>query len=48
TPEEIKERNIAAGRPAEFGYDGYDRNLTEEQKQAFRDEGRKPALRLKM
>lgn len=48
TPEEIKERNIAAGRPAEFGYDGYDRNLTEEQKQAFREDGRKPALRLKM
>lgn len=48
TPEEIKARNVAAGRPAEFGYDGYDRNLTEEQKQAFRNEGRKPALRLKM
>ena len=27
TPDEIKERNIAAGRPAEFGYDGFDRNL---------------------
>ena len=48
TPEEIKERNLAAGRPAEFGYDGYDRNLTDEQKAAFRAEGRKPALRLRM
>ena len=48
TPEEIKERNLAAGRPAEFGYDGYDRNLTDEQKAAFRAEGRKPALRIKM
>lgn len=48
TPEEIKARNIAAGRPAEFGYDGYDRNLTAQQRQAFLDEGRKPALRLKM
>ena len=48
TPEEIKGRNLAAGRPAEFGYDGYDRNLTDEQKAAFRAEGRKPALRIKM
>ena len=48
TPEEIKERNIAAGRPAEFGYDGFDRDLTEEQKAAFRAEGRQPALRIRM
>ncbi|MDU3532252.1 MAG: glutamate--tRNA ligase family protein, partial [Alloscardovia omnicolens] len=32
TSEEIEARNLAAGRPAAFGYDGYDRNLTEEQK----------------
>lgn len=48
TPDEIKERNIAAGRPAEFGYDGFDRDLTEEQKAAFRAEGRQPALRIRM
>ena len=48
TPDEIKERNLAAGRPEAFGYDGYDRNLTEEQKAVFRAEGRQPALRLKM
>lgn len=48
TSEEIAERNQAAGRPATFGYDGYDRTLTEEQKEAFRAEGRKPALRIKM
>ncbi|OZG62025.1 glutamate--tRNA ligase [Bifidobacterium lemurum] len=48
TPDEIKERNLAAGRPEAFGYDGYDRNLSEEQKAAFRAEGRQPALRLKM
>ena len=36
TPEEIEARNVAAGRPKAFGYDGYDRNLTEEQKAAFR------------
>ena len=48
TPDEIKERNIAAGRPAEFGYDGFDRDLSEEQKAAFRAEGRQPALRIRM
>ena len=48
TPEEIEARNVAAGRPKAFGYDGYDRNLTEEQKEAFRAEGRKPAIRLRM
>lgn len=48
TPEEIEARNVAAGRPQAFGYDGYDRNLTEDQKEQFRSEGRKPALRLRM
>ena len=48
TSEEIEARNLAAGRPKAFGYDGYDRTLSEEQKQAFRDEGRKPALRIRM
>jgi glutamyl-tRNA synthetase len=48
TQDEIKARNLAAGRPAEFGYDGYDRSLTDEQKAAFRAEGRKPALRIRM
>lgn len=48
TSEEIEARNIANGRPKAFGYDGYDRTLTDEQRQAFRDEGRKPALRIRM
>lgn len=48
TADEIAARNVAAGRPKAFGYDGYDRNLTEEQKAAFKAEGRKPALRIKM
>ena len=48
TPEEIEARNVAAGRPKAFGYDGYDRNLTEEQREQFRAEGRRPALRLRM
>lgn len=48
TKEEIEARNVAAGRPAAFGYDGYDRDLTDEQRAAFRAEGRKPALRIRM
>ena len=48
TSEEIEARNLAAGRPKAFGYDGFDRDLTEEQKARFREEGRKPALRIRM
>ncbi|MDY3126373.1 glutamate--tRNA ligase [Bifidobacterium mongoliense] len=48
TSEEIEARNVAAGRPKAFGYDGYDRDLSDEQKAAFRAEGRKPALRVRM
>lgn len=46
--EEIDARNIAAGRPKQLGYDNFDRNLSEEQKAAFRAEGRKPALRFRV
>jgi len=48
TAEEIDARNEANGRPKQQGYDNYDRDLTEEQKAAFRAEGRQPALRLKV
>ncbi|MDU5963193.1 MAG: glutamate--tRNA ligase family protein, partial [Dermabacter sp.] len=48
TPEEIQQRHIAAGRPKESGYDGFDRDLTEEQKAAFRAEGREPVWRVRM
>ena len=48
TPEEVEARHIAAGRSPKLGYDGYDRTLTEEQKAAFRAEGREPVLRLRM
>ncbi len=48
TAEEIEARNVAAGRPAQHGYDNGDRDLTDEQRQAFRDEGRQPALRLRV
>ncbi|MDF9809177.1 glutamyl-tRNA synthetase [Aurantimicrobium minutum] len=46
TPEEIEARNIAAGKDPKVGYDNFDRDLTEEQKAAFRAEGRRPALRV--
>ncbi|QAY73712.1 glutamate--tRNA ligase [Agromyces protaetiae] len=48
TAEEIDARNLANGRPKQLGYDNYDRDLTEEQKAAFRAEGRQPALRLRV
>ncbi len=48
TAEEIDARNEAAGRAKQLGYDNHDRHLTEEQKAAFRAEGRQPALRLRV
>jgi glutamyl-tRNA synthetase len=45
---EIEARHRAAGRDPKLGYDNYDRALTEEQKAAFRAEGRAPVLRLRM
>lgn len=48
TAEEVEERHRAAGRDPKLGYDGYDRDLTQEQKDAFRAEGREPVLRLRM
>ncbi len=46
--EEIDARNEAAGRAKQLGYDNFDRDLTDEQKQAFRAEGREPAYRLRV
>ena len=48
TAEEIDARNEANGRAKQLGYDNYDRTLTEEQKAAFRAEGREPAWRLRV
>jgi glutamyl-tRNA synthetase len=48
TPEEIEARHVAAGRPPKLGYDGYDRTLTDQQKEAFLAEGRRPVLRVRM
>ena len=46
--EEIDARNEASGRPKQLGYDNFDRDLTDEQRAAFRQEGRQPALRLRV
>jgi glutamyl-tRNA synthetase len=48
TPEEVEARHVAAGRNPKLGYDGFDRDLTDEQKADFRAEGRVPVLRLSM
>ncbi|HEY2273213.1 MAG TPA: glutamate--tRNA ligase [Jatrophihabitantaceae bacterium] len=48
TPEEIEARHVAAGRNAKLGYDNFDRDLTDEQRAAFRAEGRRPVFRLRM
>jgi glutamyl-tRNA synthetase len=48
TPEEVEARHRAAGRDPKLGYDNHDRTLTEDEKQAFRDAGRRPVLRLRM
>jgi glutamyl-tRNA synthetase len=46
--EEIDARNKAAGRAVQLGYDNSERDLTEEQREAYRAEGRQPALRLRV
>jgi glutamyl-tRNA synthetase len=46
--DEIDARNEAAGRAKQLGYDNFDRSLTDAQRQAFRDEGRQPAIRLRV
>ena len=48
TNEEVEERHRAAGRDPKLGYDGFDRDLTDDQKAAFRAEGREPVLRVRM
>jgi glutamyl-tRNA synthetase len=48
TNEEVDARRLAAGQDPKLGYDNHDRFLTDEQKAAFRAEGREPVLRLSM
>ncbi|MDK7749730.1 glutamate--tRNA ligase [Brevibacterium sp. UMB10442] len=46
--EEIEARHRAAGRDPKLGYDGYDRNLTQEQIAEFKAQGREPVWRVRM
>ena len=48
TPEEMAARNESLGRDPKQGYDNHERELTDAQKKAYRDEGREPALRLRV
>src|SRR4051812_6698281 len=48
TNEEVDARRLAAGQDPKLGYDNHDRFLTDEQRAAFRADGREPVLRLKM
>ncbi|HEY5856351.1 MAG TPA: glutamate--tRNA ligase [Aldersonia sp.] len=48
TPEEVEARHRAAGRDPKLGYDNHDRDLTDAQRQAYRDEGRPAVIRLRM
>ena len=48
TPEEIEARHRERGEDPKLGYDGFDRNLTQEQRESFRAEGRLPVLRMRM
>ncbi len=48
TPEEMEARNVAAGRDPKMGYDNFERDLTADERAAFRAEGRQPALRLRV
>ena len=48
SPEEVEARHRAAGRDPKLGYDNHDRTLSDDDKAAFRAEGRKPVIRLRM
>ena len=47
TTDEVTERRKAAGSKV-MGYDGFCRDLSDAQRQAFEDEGRKPVVRFRM
>jgi glutamyl-tRNA synthetase len=48
TNDEVEARHKVAGRDPKLGYDNFDRDLTKTARDAFRAEGRKPSLRLRM
>ncbi len=47
TAEEMAIRNQSLGRDSKQGYDNHERELSEAKRKLYRDEGRRPALRLK-
>lgn len=47
TAEEMAIRNESLGRDAKQGYDNHERELPEAKRKLYRDEGRRPALRLR-
>ena len=48
TAEEIEQRNLAAGRAVQLGYDNSERELSEDERAKYQAEGRQPALRLRV
>jgi len=48
TADEVEARHRAAGRDPKRGYDNADRDLTAQQREDFRSEGRVPVVRMKM
>jgi len=46
--EETEARHRAAGRDPKLGYDNHDRGLSDDERAAFRTQGREPVLRLRM
>ncbi|KQO60182.1 glutamate--tRNA ligase [Curtobacterium sp. Leaf261] len=48
TPEEMEARNLANGRDPKQGYDNFERDLTDAEREGYRAEGRQPALRLRV
>ncbi|MCV7266752.1 glutamate--tRNA ligase [Mycolicibacterium doricum] len=48
TAEDVEARHLAAGRNPKLGYDNFDRDLTDEERAAYRAEGREPVIRLRM
>ncbi|UZN04588.1 glutamate--tRNA ligase [Cellulomonas sp. S1-8] len=48
TAEEVEARHRAAGRDPKLGYDGFDRDLTDEQRADYRAQGREAVVRVRM
>ncbi|CAG7844891.1 Glutamate--tRNA ligase [Pseudoclavibacter triregionum] len=48
TAEEIEARNLANGRDPRQGYDNFERDLTDAEREQLRAEGRQPSLRLRV